>query len=107
MKSTVGRWVFGLALAVAMGSVAPAFADWNAGLEAYNKKDWATAATAFEAVTKTNPDYVGGYYMLGLCQRAQNNLSAALGNLRKAVELDAAGEKPDPRYRIALAQALN
>ena len=45
--------------------------------------------------------------MLGLCQRSQNNLSAALGNLRKAVELDAAGEKPDPRYSIALAQALN
>jgi tetratricopeptide (TPR) repeat protein len=99
--------VIGLVFTVALGSVAPALADWNAGLEAYNKKDYAAAAAAFEEVTRTNPDYVGGYYMLGLCQRAQNNLSAALGNLRKAVELDSASEKPDPRYRIALAQALN
>jgi tetratricopeptide (TPR) repeat protein len=88
-------------------SVAPASADWNKGLEAYNKKDYATAAKEFEEVTKTNPDYVGGFYMLGLCQRAQGNLSPALGNLRKAVELDTANEKPDPRYRIALAQGLN
>ena len=107
MKSTERRLTIGIALIIAIGSVAPVFAEWNKGLEAYKAKDWATAAKEFEEVTKTNPDYVGGYYMLGLCQRSQNNLSAALGNLRKAVELDAAGEKPDPRYSIALAQALN
>ena len=107
MKTTAGRWVIGLALMCATASVTPVFAEWNKGLEAYNKKDYATAAKEFEEVTKTNPDYVGGYYMLGLSQRAAGNLSAALGNLRKAVELDTASESPDPRYRIALAQALN
>jgi tetratricopeptide (TPR) repeat protein len=107
MKSTASRFLIGVALIIAIGAVAPVNAEWNKGLEAYNAKDYATAAKEFEEVTKTNPDYVGGYYMLGLCQRSQNNLSAALGNLRKAVELDAAGEKPDPRYGIALAQGLN
>ncbi len=106
MKSTAGRWTIGVALIIAIGMVAPVQADWEKGLSAYKAKDYATAAKEFEAVTKTNPDYVGGYYMLGLCQRSQNNLSAALGNLRKAVELDAANETPDPRYAIALAQAL-
>jgi tetratricopeptide (TPR) repeat protein len=107
MKSTASRLMIGLALVCTVSAVAPAHAEWNKGLEAYNNKDYATAAAEFEEVTKTNPDYVGGYYMLGLCQRAQNNLSQALGNLRKAVELDSANEKPDPRYRIALAQGLN
>ncbi len=106
MKSTTFRFSIGIALIVAIGAGAPVFAEWNKGLEAYKAKDYATAATEFEEVTKTNPDYVGGFYMLGLCQRSQNNLSAALGSLRKAVELDAANEAPDPRYRIALAQAL-
>ena len=107
MKSTASRFLIGVTLIIAIGAVAPVYAEWNKGLEAYKAKDYATAAKEFEEVTKTNPDYVGGYYMLGLCQRSQNNLSAALGNLRKAVELDAAGEKPDPRYGIALAQGLN
>jgi tetratricopeptide (TPR) repeat protein len=106
MKSTVSRWTIGVALIIAIGTVAPVYADWEKGLAAYNAKDYATAAKEFEDVTKTNPDYVGGYYMLGLCQRSQNNISAALGNLRKAVDLDAANEAPDPRYSIALSQAL-
>lgn len=107
MKSTAGRLMIGVALIAAIGVVSPVQAEWNKGLEAYKAKDYATAAKEFQEVTETNPDYVGGYYMLGLCQRAQNNLSAALGNLRKAVELDKANETPDPRYSIALAQALN
>ena len=107
MKSTANRWTIGIALIIAIGTVAPVNAEWNKGLEAYKAKDYATAASEFEEVTKTNPDYVGGFYMLGLCQRSQNNLSAALGNLRKAVELDAANETADPRYSIAFAQALN
>ena len=107
MNTSARRLIIGTALIIAIGAVPPVSAEWNKGLEAYKAKDWATAAKEFEEVTETNPDYVGGYYMLGLCQRSQKNLSAALGNLRKAVELDAASEKPDPRYSIALAQALN
>ena len=107
MKSTASRLSVGIALILAICAAPPVLADWEGGLAAYQAKDWATAATEFQEVTETNPDYVGGYYMLGLVQRSQNNLSAALGNLRKAVELDAAGESPDPRYSIALAQGLN
>lgn len=107
MKSNPRRLLTVIAVVIAIGWLQPVFAEWNKGLDAYKANDFATAAREFEEVTKTNPGYVGGYYMLGLSQRAQNNLSAALGNLRKAVELDAAGEKPDPRYSIALAQALN
>jgi tetratricopeptide (TPR) repeat protein len=107
MKSTTHRIAIGLALMFAISFAAPVAADWNAGLEAYKAKNYAAAAVEFEKVTKSNPDYVGGYYMLGLCQRATGNLSAAVGNLRTAVEKDAANEAPDPRYSIALAQALN
>ncbi len=107
MKSTASRWTIGVALIIAIGMVAPVNAEWNKGLEAYKAKDWATASTEFAEVTKTNPDYVGGYYMLGLSQQEQNSLSAALGNLRKAVELDATNEKPNPMYSIALAGGLN
>jgi tetratricopeptide (TPR) repeat protein len=84
-----------------MAVAAPALAEWNKGLEAYNKRDWATAVKEFEEVTKTNPDYAGGYYMLGLSQRSAGNLSPALASLRKAVELD-----PDnASYKVGLGQA--
>ncbi|MGD8440186.1 MAG: CDC27 family protein [Holophagae bacterium] len=106
MKNNIRRTVIGVALIAAVVLAGPAAAEWNKGLEAYKAKDYSTAAKEFQEVTETNPDYVGGYYMLGLCQRAQNNLSAAIGNLRKAVDLDSAGDAPDPRYSIALAQAL-
>jgi tetratricopeptide (TPR) repeat protein len=56
----------------------------------------------FEEVTKTNPDYAGAYYMLGVSQRAQGQLSPAIASLRKAVELDGA----QGSYKIALGQAL-
>ena len=88
MKSTASRLTIGIALIIAIGTVAPVSAEWNKGLEAYKAKDWATAAKEFEEVTKTNPDYAGAYYMLGLSQRAAGNLSPALASLRKAVELD-------------------
>jgi len=87
-----------LLLAVAV----PAHAEWNKGLEAYNKKDWATAVKEFEEVTKTNPDYAGAYYMLGVSQRALGQLSPAIASLRKAVELDGG----QASYKIALGQAL-
>lgn len=89
------------ALLVALAVAWPVAAEWNKGLEAYNKRDYATAAKEFEEVTKTNPDYAGGYYMLGLCQRSMGNLSPALASLRKAVELDPANAS----YKVGLGQA--
>jgi tetratricopeptide (TPR) repeat protein len=83
-------------------AAATAHAEWNKGLEAYKQKDWATAVAEFEEVTKTNPDYAGGYYMLGVSQRALGQISPAISSLRKAVELDGS----QASYKIALAQAM-
>ncbi len=103
MKSRFSRaLVAGAALLVLLAAVVPARAEWNNGLEAYKKKDWATAVKEFEEVTKTNPDYAGAYYMLGVSQRALGQLSPAIASLRKAVELDGAQSS----YKIALGQAL-
>ncbi|MEJ2187881.1 MAG: tetratricopeptide repeat protein [Acidobacteriota bacterium] len=89
-------------LVLLLAASVPAHAEWNKGLEAYKNKDWATAVKEFEEVTKTNPDYAGGYYMLGVSQRAAGQLSPALASLRKAVELDGSQSS----YKLALAQAL-
>ena len=103
MKSRVSRAIVaGAASLVLLAAVIPAHAEWNKGLEAYKKRDWATAVKEFEEVTKTNPDYAGAYYMLGVSQRALGQLSPAVASLRKAVELDGAQSS----YKIALGQAL-
>jgi tetratricopeptide (TPR) repeat protein len=103
MKSRVSRATITRAAALLLLVAAlPAHAEWNKGLEAYNKKDWANAVKEFEEVTKTNPDYAGGYYMLGVSQRAAGQLSPAIASLRKAVELDGS----QASYKIALGQAL-
>jgi tetratricopeptide (TPR) repeat protein len=103
MKSRVSRaTIAGAAAFLLLAAVVPAHAEWNKGLEAYNKKDWANAVKEFEEVTKTYPDYAGGYYMLGVSQRAAGQLSPAIASLRKAVELDGS----QASYKIALGQAL-
>ena len=103
MKSRVSRTtIAGAAVLLLLAAAVPAHAEWNKGLEAYNKKDWANAVKEFEEVTKTNPDYAGGYYMLGVSQRAAGQLSPAIASLRKAVELDGS----QASYKIALGQAL-
>ncbi len=103
MKSRVSRTTIAAAVVLLLLAVTvPANAEWNRGLEAYNKKDWATAVKEFEEVTKTNPDYAGAYYMLGVSQRASGQLSPAIANLRKAVKLDGS----QASYKIALGQAL-
>lgn len=102
MKSTVSRTTFAIAASLLLLAAATAHAEWNKGLEAYKQKDWATAVAEFEEVTKTNPDYAGGYYMLGVSQRALGRLAPAISSLRKAVELDGS----QASYKIALAQAM-
>ncbi len=103
MKSRVSRATVAIgAVIMLLVAATPVQAEWNKGLEAYKNKDWATAVKEFEEVTKTNPDYAGAYYMLGVSQRALGQLSPAIASLRKAVELDGA----QASYKIALGQAL-
>jgi tetratricopeptide (TPR) repeat protein len=103
MKSRVSRaTIAGAAALLLLAAALPAHAEWNKGLEAYKKKDWANAVKEFEEVTKTNPDYAGAYYMLGVSQRALGQLSPAIASLRKSVGLDGS----QASYKIALGQAL-
>ena len=103
MKSRVSRaTIVGATALLLLAAAFPAHAEWNKGLEAYKKKDWANAVKEFEEVTKTNPDYAGAYYMLGVSQRALGQLSPAIASLRKSVELDGS----QASYKIALGQAL-
>ena len=103
MKSRFSRaTIAGAAALLLLAAALPAHAEWNKGLEAYKKKDWANAVKEFEEVTKTNPDYAGAYYMLGVSQRALGQLSPAIASLRKSVELDGS----QASYKIALGQAL-
>jgi tetratricopeptide (TPR) repeat protein len=103
MKSRVSRaTIAGAAALLLLAAALPAHAEWNKGLEAYKKKDWANAVKEFEEVTKTNPDYAGAYYMLGVSQRALGQLSPAIASLRKSVEIDGS----QASYKIALGQAL-
>jgi len=107
MKSTLSRWTIGVALIIAIGTVAPVSADYAAGIAAFKAKDYAKAAQEFEAVIESQPNEPATHYMLGLSRRAQGNISAALGSFRKAVELDSANETPNPMYPITLGQTLN
>jgi len=103
MKSRFNRaTIAGAAVLLLLAAALPVHAEWNKGLEAYKKKDWANAVKEFEEVTKTNPDYAGAYYMLGVSQRALGQLSPAIASLRKSVELDGS----QASYKIALGQAL-
>ncbi len=96
-------WVSSLVVAFAATLWAGwAQADWNKGVAAFTKKDFRTAVKEFQQVTKTNPDFAGGYYMLGLAQNQLGQISQALGNLRHAVKLDG----KNPQYRTALGQVL-
>ena len=83
--------------------VAPvADAEWQKGVDAFTAKDYGTAVEEFQEVTETNPDYAGAYFMLGQAQSKAGQMSPALGNLRRAIELDGS----NPQYAMALGQAL-
>jgi len=103
MKLLKCRRLAGLAIGVlVLAWASTVAADWEAGRQAFKNRDYATAIQEFEKVTQTNPDYAGAYYMLGLAQSASGKASAAVANLRKAVELEA----DNVNYKIALGQVL-
>lgn len=79
-----------LALGIFLVSVLPAYANWDAGMEAYKKKDWKAALTAFQAVLQTNPGYHGAHYMLGLVLKQLGRNDEALKELQEANRLEPA-----------------
>lgn len=77
-----------LALGVLLVVVAPAYADWDAGMEAYKKKDWNAALKEFQTVLQTNRDYHGAHYMVGLVLKQLGRGDDALKELQEASRLD-------------------
>jgi len=92
-------------LALAILIIAPgafAEADWNEGLTAFNAENYQAAAEHFAEITRTNPSWAGGFYMLGRCQSELEQGKEAVESLRKAFDLDSA----DANIVIALSREL-
>lgn len=92
-----------IVLAIALVTIsAVALADWTQGIAAFNTGDYQVAAEHFTEITRSNPTWPGGYYMLGRSQTEIGDGPEAILNLQKAFDLDPS----DTDTIIALGQAL-
>lgn len=105
--SARGRWLRALAAAGALAA-APAWpepfetnpvlatsdADYAAGKQAMDRKNWQEAAKRFEVALKRNPDSADLENYLGYSYRHLKNFDLALRHYKRAIELD-------PRHRGA------
>ena len=96
------RIVIAAVAVAALLAAEPVAADWNTGLGLYNQGHFEEAAEHFQEVVQTNPDWPGGYLMLGRCQLALKRYDEALLNLKSAVALG----PEDPANIAALSRAL-
>lgn len=80
----------------------PVAADWNTGVELYSEGRFADAIEHFQATVTSNPNWAGGYLMLGRCQLALKQYDEALESLSKAAELG----PDDPANVATLGRAL-
>ena len=62
---------------------------YAAGIRAYEKKDWATAAGYFQQVLQVEPNDADVYFHLGNVYRYQGNYSQALSAYQSAMKIDA------------------
>jgi tetratricopeptide (TPR) repeat protein len=83
-------------------SAGMAFADWNAGLAAYNRKDYDAALREFQAVSKRMPAYPGAHFMVGMTFKKLGRDAEALEPFVEAARLDAG----NPQYALYAADAL-
>lgn len=90
-----------VALAGAWIVATPAFAGWEEGVAAFKAKNYPQAAREFEAIAKDRPDWAGGFLMLGRTQLLMERTNDAVGNLRKAYDLDPSNVET----QLALSQA--
>ncbi len=76
--------------------------NWDAGIAAFKKRDWAGAAAAFAKYVEVVPDAYQGHQMLGAALLYSKQASKAVTHLQKANEL-----KPnDPGILLSLGNAL-
>jgi tetratricopeptide (TPR) repeat protein len=62
---------------------------YSAGIRAYEKKDWASAASYFQQVLQVEPNDADVYFHLGNVYRYQGNYSQALSAYQSAMKIDA------------------
>lgn len=94
------QFLVSLALMAVVG-VTPAEAGWDEGVAAFKAGNYTQAAKEFQAVVQAQPDWGGGYYMLGQALQKLNRNEEALTNLRKAYDL----EPNQVSRQMALAKA--
>lgn len=75
---------------------------YNKGIEAYNKRDWATAREKFESVLKIRPRLAAAHFALAQTCVFQGENDQALASAERAVELD-----PKNREAIELLMKIH
>ncbi|MDB5810840.1 MAG: hypothetical protein JWN94_2962 [Betaproteobacteria bacterium] len=75
-------------------NLATSDADYAAGKQAMDRKNWPDAAKSFQIALKRNPDSADLHNYLGYTYRNQKNYDLAIRHYKRAIEID-------PRHRGA------
>src|SRR5436190_10434771 len=81
-----------LAAALLLGLAAPADTTLDRGLEAFRKRDFASAEQAFAQAIRERPGSAHAHKLLGMTYSAQEKYVEAEASLRTACKLDPAEE---------------
>jgi Flp pilus assembly protein TadD len=66
---------------------APSHPDWEPGIEAIQRNDWATAITHLTQVVRNEPDNADAHNALGFAFRNSNRMDSAFVHFREALRL--------------------
>jgi Flp pilus assembly protein TadD len=86
---------------LAFAGIAAASADWQAGVTAFQSGNYSAAASEFQAIVQSQPEWPGGHKMLGLTYLKMKKASDAVNSLKKAYELS----PEDPSIQMYLGEA--
>ncbi|MFQ5524741.1 MAG: tetratricopeptide repeat protein [Thermoanaerobaculia bacterium] len=79
--------------------------DYEDGVAAFKKADWATAIAKFKAQVDKQPEWAGGHFMLGWAYLKNKNTRDAITHLRKAYDLEPANANHQMRLGEAYVAA--
>ena len=91
-----------LAIPIVMLSAGAVFADWKAGVAAYDKGDYTAALAEFQGVLAKSPGFAGAHLMAGKTLEKLGRSADALASFQAAARL----EPGNPRYAYYAANAL-